>query len=529
MKRNCKQSFGLRILATTAILASCFPISFASTYSFLVRPGGTSYNSSNYSLNRRVNNEYYSVGFNAMFANQFSKNAEEQSTCKILDLIDGEGNIWRVANNAAINYTYRIALSQCGSTSDKQGSAKMTINLEDSGIEEHNNYWKVTKIAFEGINLRAEDGTLGKTSVQTPCTLSINGHIITLSDNPIAQTYECAFPEDEQWMKKLVFATDSDAAVGITKFTIYIDDTQGLDSMEANPERIQLSSTGEYFLPYPNFGNLENPFGGEYSFKLFDYNRNSVEYRIEQNSTKDGFNLSPLTTNDGSVTLLDAGQYYACYSINPLAISFPLSADDGYPFEILPTGEGMSINWAPFEKTGNNTYSCAPHPRIELTGTNNEIEVREWSNAYITGHRKGTVVYWKNLTEEEQEAFRINVQANTNRRAIRRSGASIPSGYQRLTTSGIDLTGGTGKESGAVGIVLARNGAISDPMMVEYSKGTDIPTGVTNIENEKVISVNWYTLEGISTDPDRQSSGSLLIKQSVLSSGRVLTEKGFIR
>lgn len=518
----------MRILTCLAISILGFLSAGATTFTYLVLPYErepqtiqlvkTYTTSADNKLNKICN----------LFAEAANDKQVAQIPCYFIKDVSGEGNLYRESFYTTGNYFHRIRFSQNGPSLGIQGSAKMTINLYNSTDEEHEGKWKIRKIEFGAINSRAENGKWGVQEPDIPCAITINGQTIDLSDVTKVQTIVCEFPEEEQWMNSIEFSTENCAGVDLTKFTIFVEDTDGFNNLDENAGRMEHNSEGTYSIPYPAIGNLGDKFIGYYSLCLFDHQGNPVNYTFNPSSDKAGFDL----TSDGEgVTPLDAGLYYACFTVNPLNTAVNINHEGGMPFEIYPSAEGLAINGDYLVKTGKNMYQCAPHPEIEWTNQNNDKISGTWTDALIYGSKPGTAVYWKHFTQEEQEAFKSNSPLASEKRriSIHRSSAEIPAGYTRLSTSSVDLSAGNGNDSGALGLVLARNGAISDPIMVEYTKGTPIPTGIISTEADNILSTLWYSPEGQLTSPTNHSAGTLLIKVTTFSSGHFKTEKIIVK
>lgn len=416
-------------------------------------------------------------------------------------------------NVLTTKYPYRIVLGYDWTGANalaKYGPGEITFNLIDSNIEGAGGKWKVNGIGLKAVHLREESGVYN--NVNKECAITVNGHKITLEKTQADQYLSIDFPEDEKWMDSINLSVAADAAVGIWKIVLYLEDVEGFNTTEDEASRLQMKDGGVYDIPYAKVGSLD--FTAYMSARLLDSNGEAIDnYVCEGDSQACMMKLSPKDSGGH----LDAGRYYVCYHVNDTNIESRIA--DSVPFEILPTADGVAFNWGTVKHLGGNTYECIVPESIDYEYENGATLKKDWTNVMITGHNKGTSIYWKLLTDEEIEALRIELTANkTKNKVVKRNESVIPTDYQ-LYTNGIDLSGGNpDKKDGAVNLILSRNGVTSDPITVLYRQGAPITTGI--IETDCLpVSESFYTLTGTRIDNLVSSPERIVIRITTYSDG----------
>lgn len=477
----------------------CIPVPAGGVVvSFVIRPNYVSNNSKSDQINGTypdgINVKHELKTFLAAIGEE--TDSPNSSSCKILSNVVAEGSIFvdnRVATN--VRNPWRLLFSQYvakldNNTIKKWDSASMTFNLVESGINGANGKWKVNRIGLKCWNLREVDGISAIASPNVSCKITVNDRILELKPTATEQYLIINFDDDEKWIDKLVLATDLDAAVGIGQIDMYLEEVEGFNTLDESADRLYYNESGCYEIPCVKTGNVD--FSRDFFLTLLDYNGNVVNYGTESK----GSGLFRLEMNDSSQSILEPGLYYACYKVEGELVD--VRPSDGVTFEILPTCEGLTINGVALIRTGARTYECAPHTYYEIKDDDGNIRQFGWNNAIVVGHLPGTEIYWKLLSDEETVRY-SHKDITKHLSNVRRAQSSIPSDYKLLTGNGINLTNADGSKSGNLGLVMVRNGAVTDPMIVKYSEGAPVVTGI-NATSEVSYRDIYYTLDGVRVD-----------------------------
>lgn len=448
--------------------------------------------------------------------------------CEIFDQCVIAGNVWNQSKDFGDRRSHRIIIGPADYLNYIPGSLDFT--LANSGITSHDGKWKINGIDLYVWNINAEEEPVNpNTGKAYPSALTVNGKEFTLEESSKMMVLNVPFEGEEQWMSNIILQAKAGNNVGVSRIVLHIDDVNGFNSIDPYADRLDYDEEeNEYNIPSVLFGQQD--FKDNTRLAVLDSEGNvlenvNAEYRVN-NENASYFRISTATGIDP----LTEGKYYACHYIdvddNGEQRQIPSAQiSDCIPFEILPVIDNMALNWGKLEKTGYNYYTCNVPPEIQQPTSNGGTITRGWTNAHISGHLPGTVVYWKILTQEEADSFTHAANRKSARSAASRVAASIPEGFRRLTGSGVDLSGGADLTEGNLGIVLSRNGVISDPKVVHYTRGENFPTNVSEIASEATPETVWYTLDGVRVIPGRCPSGTLVIRIDRYPDGKTVASK----
>lgn len=525
----CRKSPAVPALLLAFMACNNFPAD-ASIVTLRVRP---------YNIN---DSQYYPIGnrtlgnsnpdsFKTIFCTElYNAYADVAVGCEIFDKCEITGNVGIYTKRLQGDFISNRIIIGGWTTGNDSGSLDFT--LTDSGIESHDGKWKINGIDLYVWNINAEEEPVNPdTGKAYPSKLKVNGKEFTLEESKEIMALNVTFEGDKQWMSNIKLEAGTGYNVGVSRIVLHIDDVNmnGFNSIDPYADRLDYDRDGnKYNIPSVLFG--KHDFQEKTRLAVLDSEGNvlenvNAEYMVN-NEKASYFQISTATGTDP----LTEGKYYACYYIDvddtEKERQIPAAQiSDCIPFEILPVIDNMALNWGKLTNAGYNSYTCVVPPEIQQQTENGETITRGWTNAHISGHLPGTVVYWKILTKEEADSFTRPADRQSARSAIRRVAASIPEGFRRLTGSGVDLSGGADLTEGDLGIVLSRNGVISDPKVIHYTRGENFPTNVPEIASEAAPETIWYTLDGVRVIPGRCPSGTMVIRVDRYPDGKTVSSK----
>ena len=429
---------------------------------------------------------------------------------------DSEWMQWKLAwepNHYLLMAPY---VNRSGELDYKAG--RFSIEFADSPYADLDNKWSISRIEMDAISLRAYEKARNSTVYNSqkrydtysefPCEIAVNGKTVALEKESLERQHLAwDFEGDERLMSEVVFSAPSFSGVGIINITLYFDLEESFVSEDApGADRLRFNSDGSYSLPAVGIGNLFRKDG--YRLTILDSEGN-VCHTQNVGADNGAFSFTFPATDDGSMSH-DCGLYYANLNASLNYTTPQPRIEDSLPFEIVPVIGQMDFNWSRIQIHGG-CYECTVPKYRERVLEDGRVVTNTLANTAVEGHLPGTKIYWKLLSDEEaDEVQRANPAKSPTRRRI---GAEIPSGYRLMTGSGIDLSPLATAGAGGVhlGMVLTRNGVVSDPYLVNCYIGDPITTTVATLPADVVVT-DYFTIDGLPADPDRCAPGTLLIR-----------------
>lgn len=401
---------------------------------------------------------------------------------------------------------------------DNLPASRLTFNLthQEEG-------WNVSKIILQGINFDRYryNGGKGATGI-----IKVNGHDYQYPTDRFIFSYSIDIPEEERPIRSIELVTDSKASVGVRTIAICLAETPEFIVDAPTLTRINYDPAGNYTIPMGKIGPLYNP--SITGCTIFDNEGNKVDVDVSF-----GDDMMSTIRPGSNVNVLEEGVYRATYYVLDNFYSLNPLAEDGVQFSILPTVEGLTLNGQPIE--GN--YCLVPNYAIFPDENGNDVE-HEWPNILLGGLKEGTEVYYKishsdspNDNENRSDDSSLNPDVpiqftkeikNVTTGVCRVETEGIPEGYRHVDNSTVDLRNGN-----TINFILARNGAVSDPIAVHYEE-EDHLTGIQTVDfsASQPVRTLWYDIHGNELRSiDDVPNGSVLIKISCYPDGTIKNSK----
>lgn len=382
-------------------------------------------------------------------------------------------------------------------------------------IAESDNGWNLNAVGLEVVNY---DKYRNFINSQATGTLRINGHEVHAPENSSPEEVRVDLSNDGP-ISQITIETDEHASVGFRTITLYLADKAEFvaydDPRAATPD---YNPQGIYQLPYTAVGAVRDP--EVLSCAIFDSTGKQMNVNASLDTSTEYFIVRPSEENGDT---MEEGYYRAVYYLEDN--SYVPKAEDGAEFAILPTANGMYLNWKPVDVYSSDLCLIPSHTTRE-DENGNTIQY-DWEHVLINGFRPGTIVYWKVSGEPVSNIASAPQTTKSDKSALTSVGPSseIPEGYQRLRNQSADLSKGN-----QLSLILQRNGVTSYPFNINYTK-VDIPTSISDLHPEDldVLSTEYYDMTGRRIHEDGIQNGQILLKIDRFSDGSLRTSKLFPR
>ncbi len=392
-----------------------------------------------------------------------------------------------------------------GSLTSSPLKSKIILDLAEFGEG-----WNLNAIGLEVVNY---DRYRNFKNSEATGIIYVNGHELHAPDNAAPEEIRADLSADGP-VKQITIATDEHASVGFRAITLYLGGESEFveldDDRAATPD---YNSEGVYRLPYAAVGGIAEP--DLLSCAIFDAAGKRMNVTALYNPATQYFSVNPSIENGD---ILDEGYYRAVYYIDDSY--YEPKAEDGAEFAILPSAQGMYLNWKPIDPYSSMIWEVPSHT-IRTDGNGNTIQ-HDWEHVLVNGFRSGTIVYWKVTRDEDRRALLAD-PAVIPSGALTAVGPSseIPDGYQRLSNQSADLSRGN-----RLSLILQRNGVNSYPINIDYTK-VDIPTLITEVSSESVdvISSDYYDMTGRRIMETGNHIGRMMLKVDRMADGSIRTTK----